>query len=129
MTSHDALERLKQALLESRDVIISGQICSSKLQRVFTLGDGCWLPIFLISEVHFLPCEVISKKSLKRFFGEVLSLGQRWPSTGCQKGLSLEKPKSEICGWRVPSWSEWKGKILVERHSQGYDCLNMLEHR
>ena len=22
--------------------VISGQICSSKLQRVFTLGDGCW---------------------------------------------------------------------------------------
>ena len=24
---------------------ISSQICSSKLQKVFTLGDGCWLPI------------------------------------------------------------------------------------
>ena len=43
---HDVLEPLKQALLASRDVIISGQICVSKLQRVFTLGDGCWLPIF-----------------------------------------------------------------------------------
>ena len=26
-------------------MIISGQIFGSKLQRVFTLGDGCWLPI------------------------------------------------------------------------------------
>ena len=42
---HDVLEPLKQALLASRDVIISGQIWGSKLQSVFTLGDGCWLPI------------------------------------------------------------------------------------
>ena len=32
-------------LLPARDVIISGQNCVSKLQRFFTLGDGCWLPI------------------------------------------------------------------------------------
>ena len=44
---HDVLEPLKQALLASRDVIISSQICVSKLQRVFTLGDGCWLPIMV----------------------------------------------------------------------------------
>ena len=43
---HDVLEPLKQALLASRDVIISSQICGSNLQNVFTLGDGCWLPIF-----------------------------------------------------------------------------------
>ena len=42
--SHDVLEPLKQTFLASCDVIISGQICGSKLQRVFTLGDGCWLP-------------------------------------------------------------------------------------
>ena len=42
---HDVLEPLEQALLASRDVIISSQICGSNLQRVFTLGDGCWLPI------------------------------------------------------------------------------------
>ena len=41
---HDVLEPLKQALLASRDVNISSQICGSKLQKVFTLGDGCWLP-------------------------------------------------------------------------------------
>ena len=41
---HDVLEPLKQALLASRDVIISSQICGSKLQKVFTLGDRCWLP-------------------------------------------------------------------------------------
>ena len=35
---------LKQALWASRDVIISSQICVSKLQRFFKLGDGCWLP-------------------------------------------------------------------------------------
>ena len=44
ITSHDVLEPLKQALA-SRAMIISGQICGSKLQRVFTLGDRCWLPI------------------------------------------------------------------------------------
>ena len=38
---HDVLEPLKQALLASRDVI---QIFVSKLHRVVTLGDGCWLP-------------------------------------------------------------------------------------
>ena len=42
---HDVLEPSKQALLASRDVIISSQICGSNLQKVFTLGDGCWLPI------------------------------------------------------------------------------------
>ena len=44
---HDVLEPLKQALLASRDVIISSQICGSNLQKVFTLGDGCWLPMFM----------------------------------------------------------------------------------
>ena len=42
---HDVLEPLKQALSASRDVIISSQICGSNLQKVFTLGDGCWLPV------------------------------------------------------------------------------------
>ena len=42
---HDVLEPLKQALLASRDVKISSQICGSNLQKVFTLGDGCWLPM------------------------------------------------------------------------------------
>ena len=41
---HDVLEPFKKALLASRDVIISSQICGSNLQKVFTLGDGCWLP-------------------------------------------------------------------------------------
>ena len=42
---HDVLEPAKQALLASRDVIISSQNSGSKWQRVFfTLGDGCWLP-------------------------------------------------------------------------------------
>ena len=31
--------------------MISGQIRGSKLWRVFTLGDGCWLPI-LDSELN-----------------------------------------------------------------------------
>ena len=42
---HDVLEPLKHVLLASRDVIISSQICGSNSQKVFTLGDGCWLPI------------------------------------------------------------------------------------
>ena len=44
LSIHDVLEPLKQALLASRDVIISSQICGSKLQKVFTLGDGYCLP-------------------------------------------------------------------------------------
>ena len=44
ITSHDVLEPLKQVVSASRDVIISGQIWGLKLQSVFTLGDGCWLP-------------------------------------------------------------------------------------
>ena len=39
------LEPVKQALLASRDVMISSQICGTKLQSVFTLGDRCWLLI------------------------------------------------------------------------------------
>ena len=42
---HDVREPLKQVLLASRDVIISGQSCVSKFQRFCTLGDGWWLPI------------------------------------------------------------------------------------
>ena len=34
---HDVLEPLKQALLASRDVILSSQICGSNLQKVFTI--------------------------------------------------------------------------------------------
>ena len=44
ITSHDVLQPLKQVLSASRDVIISGHKFGSKLQRVFTLGDACWLP-------------------------------------------------------------------------------------
>ena len=43
-TSHDVVEPLKQVLWASRDVMISGRIWGSKSQRVFALGDGCWLP-------------------------------------------------------------------------------------
>ena len=51
---HDVLEPLKQALLASRDVIISSQICGSNLQKVFTLGDRCWLPIGVAqTKAHF----------------------------------------------------------------------------
>ena len=39
-----ANEPLKHVFLASCDVIISGQICGSKLQSVFTLGDRRWLP-------------------------------------------------------------------------------------
>ena len=40
ITLCDVLEPVEQALWASRDVIISSQICGSKLQSVFTLGDG-----------------------------------------------------------------------------------------
>ena len=55
---HDVLEPLKQALLASRDVIISGQIWGSKLQSVFTSGDGCWLPKNLARMAPWKPSTV-----------------------------------------------------------------------
>ena len=60
---HDVLEPLKQALLASRDVILSSQICVLKLQRVFTLGDGCWLPIYVkvILRDMFSSSDIVSK--------------------------------------------------------------------
>ena len=61
---HDVLEPLKQALLASRDVKNSSQICSSNLQKVFTLGDGCWLPITALRD-----------PSLKVPHGVLLNLG------------------------------------------------------
>ena len=44
IASHDVLGPLKPVRSASRDVIISCEICGSKSQRVFTLGDGCRLP-------------------------------------------------------------------------------------
>ena len=41
-------KKCPKLLSASRDVIVFGQICGSKLQNVFTLGDGCWLPGFPI---------------------------------------------------------------------------------
>ena len=58
---HDVLEPLKQALLASRDVKNSSQICGSNSQKVFTLGDGCWLP------GAFSGVEKLTRSSLKGF--------------------------------------------------------------
>ena len=60
ITSHDVLEPLKQVLSASRDVIVSGQICGSKLQKVFTLGDRCWLTMVA-------PLCVFAAQGMKRF--------------------------------------------------------------
>ena len=49
---HDVWEPLKRVLLASRDVIVSSQICGSNVQRFFTLGDGCWLPMVMMPGVH-----------------------------------------------------------------------------
>ena len=42
---HDVWEPWKQALLASRDVIISSQFAAQSCRGFFTLGDGCWLPM------------------------------------------------------------------------------------
>ena len=75
ITSHAVLEPSKPVLSASRDVIISGQICGSQLRRVFTLGDGCWLPIFLC---RFLAMLVAygGLCSLKRVLQVFVSSGQ-----------------------------------------------------
>ena len=41
---HDVWKPWKQALLASRDVIISSQFAARIRRGFFTLGDGCWLP-------------------------------------------------------------------------------------
>ena len=41
----DAWEPWKQALLASRDVMISSQFAARIRRGFFTLGDGCWLPM------------------------------------------------------------------------------------
>ena len=43
------LGALKQALLASRDVIISSQFVAQICRGFFTLGAGCWLPMELSS--------------------------------------------------------------------------------
>ena len=49
-------------------MIISGQICGSKLQKVFTLGDGCWLPtliaVALAAIPHMLRCRSMNALTL-----------------------------------------------------------------
>ena len=45
---HDVWEPWKQALLASRDVIISSQFAARIRRGFFTLGDGCWLPILTV---------------------------------------------------------------------------------
>ena len=64
---YDVLEPLKQALLASRDVIISSQICASNLQKVFTLGDGCWLP----RKCLFLQKKALSCRKKEVFEGHI----------------------------------------------------------
>ena len=89
------LEPLKQVLSASRDVIISGQIYGSKLERVFTLGDGCWLPMkrTLLDSKPLRSREVVPNHV---FEGEV-SGEWRWQAWG-------------RFGWRWLSWAT--GKVL-----------------
>ena len=47
---NDVWEPWKQALLASRDVIISSQFAARIRRGFFTLGDGCWLPIKDVSQ-------------------------------------------------------------------------------
>ena len=80
---HDVLEPLKQALLASRDVIISSQICASNLQKVFTLGDGCWLPIHTCCD---------PQPQLRKTLSQKTSLGQpRAIISGKEKELKLKE--------------------------------------
>ena len=51
----DVWEPWKQALLASRDVIISSQFAARIRRGFFTLGDGCWLPKSSISENFYMP--------------------------------------------------------------------------
>ena len=62
---HDVLEPLKQALVASRDVIISSQIWAQIWQKVFTLGNGCWLP--MLRPVWWRGnCQISPKKNKKQ---------------------------------------------------------------
>ena len=61
-----------QVLSASRDVIISGQICGSKLQKVFTLGDRCWLAHSKALRARLLESEMFAET-----FSLCIELGDR----------------------------------------------------
>ena len=80
VTSHEVLEPLEQVLLASRDVMISGLIFGSKLQRVFTLGDGCWLPKKKGTlEAIFRPFLNLSKGQRARLERSLTRRDSLWP--------------------------------------------------
>ena len=128
MTSGRLWEPLKQALLASRDVIISSQICVLKLQRFFTLGDGCGLPRhgLLLRDIGRRQPKAISVRNANIFFcinlrkgkyhlrsatHKYLSASFVAPAKRAHKGHCWPKRHSEVFQWS-PFHALW-GEILV----------------
>ena len=132
ITSHDILEPLiKQVLLASRDVMLSGQICGSRLQRVLTLGDGCWLPKMItlvwtpmglsgpsLAKENRRIAESAEKGSYKTPYAapHLWQPAEKIRSSRCLRHAAVERPMdSTDDGWRCcsclvcsrsQSWSE-----------------------
>ena len=107
-------------------MIISSQICVSKFQRFFTLGDGCWLPTRVVggrrvqsmlkqksskSKCHFrgvIFCRVPGALPLHERKGILLppgafrGLGYRWPSTGVKRPFPGKLKKKSEKGFPGP---------------------------
>ena len=71
-------------------MIISSQICVSKLQRVFTLGDGCWLPITVVLWQH--PKSLGDRQSTWNFLklGQESDRAKPGPDQGCSEHRSCQ---------------------------------------
>ena len=81
MTWH--LEPLRQALGASRDMVISDQVCCSRLKMVLTFGDGCWLPQ-TIPILHVSPLHSSSNICCALRWGRSFPI---WPPAGLRSSL------------------------------------------
>ena len=143
---HDVLEPLKQALLASRDMIISSQSCGSNLQKVFTLGDGGWLPIIVgrtsqlsgiavdfsggcdgFCDGFFGPEGRILRRILWRIFWPVFSYGKRrilWRILRpCERGQRRKKGEKHL-GVKIHS----KIHDQNPRRAPGETCDQIIDH-
>ena len=115
ITSHDVLKPSKQVLSALRDVIISDQICGSKLQRVFTLGDDTGCPS-IIRNLTF-PFEDAEVREFSETFEEN-------PLRGVKGFQSLQ-----VCGLHLKcnhSYESWLAFLILEpRNPPAIPCPAM----
>ena len=85
----------KTSTLASRDVKISSQISGSNLQKVFTLGDGFWLPI--------------TKKHFAKIVGAFVILYQNY------KRITLQRKFSKFLGLFPCKKGHASGSIIAKK--------------